>query len=425
MSVAQHSLANSAPLAESAGSVTLAGASATVAEMLDDLDDLNDAALFDQIAMGQRKINLRNMVSDLCPVPDKMPNTPWQTDASTALLVQAAALCARAVYRKNPAQVEPQLPGFVIKDRCWMNPTAEGLGKAAAIFEVTPDEKSRRTLVVVAVRGSASVVDWLVNLDTGLVPCPQLVNIPESRSTPAPKVHRGFANCAITLAPAIKQQIKAVLNEMQSQDREIEVVFTGYFAGGAVASLLFCHFFTQQSLATGTLSANPTLSSITFGAPPMFDRDVDARLDAVFPGSPFQLGAMLAFANDGDPIPRMDAPYATELARVWHRVGGGRCATARELGEFKLPPLRLGGLGSLVVLHDEAQEFEEGREDEDNGVALAACRFGRRDLEKRAWADLWAHKMNLYVVWAASIGEGRFNAEPEAVARTGWRRVFH
>ncbi|KAL8402724.1 hypothetical protein RB596_009190 [Gaeumannomyces avenae] len=254
MSVAHHSLANSAPLAESAGSVTLAGASATVAEMLGDLGDLNDAALFgltnesqDQIATGQRKINLRNMVSELCPVPDKMPNTPWQTDASTALLVQAAALCARAVYRKYPAQVEPQLPGFVIKDRCWMSPTAEGLGKATAIFEIIPDEKSRRTLVVVAVRGSASVVDWLVNLDTGLVPCPQLVNIPESILNPAPKVHRGFANCATTLAPAIKQQIKAVLDEMQSQSRETEVVFTGHSAGGAVPPLLSCHSLTQQS----------------------------------------------------------------------------------------------------------------------------------------------------------------------------------
>ncbi|KAL8340922.1 hypothetical protein RB601_006837 [Gaeumannomyces tritici] len=272
MSVAQHSLANSAPLAESAGSVTLAGASATVAEMLDDLDDLNDAALFGLSASTpiSRKSSMpikiipprahkrdprsnRNGTAQdqftkhgfgPLPCPRQDANTPWQTDASTALLVQAAALCARAVYRKNPAQAEPQLPGFVIKDRCWMNPTAEGLGKAAAIFEVTPDEKSRRTLVVVAVRGSASVVDWLVNLDTGLVPCPQLVNIPESRSTPAPKVHRGFANCAMTLAPAIKQQIEAVLNEMQSQDREIEMVFTGHSAGGAVASLLFCHFLT-------------------------------------------------------------------------------------------------------------------------------------------------------------------------------------
>lgn len=77
-----------------------------------------------------------------------------------------------------------------------------------------------------------------------------------------------------------------------------------------------------------------------------------------------------------------------------------------------------------MVLYDQAQEFEEGKDDE-NGEALAACRFSRRDLEKRAWADLWARKTNLYVEWATIIGEGRFNREPEAVSRTGWRRVFH
>lgn len=94
----------------------------------------------------------------------------------TAFLVQVAALCSRAVYRKDPAQVVPELSGYVIKDRHWVEPTCDGSGKAAALFEIAPDTPDfHQKILVIAVRGSASTVDWLVNLNSELTESPGLV----------------------------------------------------------------------------------------------------------------------------------------------------------------------------------------------------------------------------------------------------------
>ncbi|KAK1634194.1 Alpha/Beta hydrolase protein [Colletotrichum phormii] len=423
MSVTRSSLAASASGAESAGSTTLAGASAAVATMLSDLDDFSDAAVLglvreslDKKAMEQRATNLRNMVTELHKKPVSLPSRKWKTNERTARVVQLAALCSRAVYRKDPTQVVPELPDYAIKDRHWIEPTADGSGKAAALFEIVPtNQSSRRKILVVAVRGSAGTVDWLVNLNTELADCLDLLKLPKSHNKPLPKVHRGFAQCARTIAPGLLAQIKTVLNEDQEQDQEIEIVFTGHSAGGAVACLLFGHFLTAQVLDVP--SAKPKLSCISFGCPPLFDADIDSLLIEHFPSSSFREGIMLAFLNDGDPIPRMDSAYATELARIWHRVGGSICPPASELPDFKPPKLHLNTLGQMVLLYDKQQDFTENdKEDQDQDEdtddeeeKLMTCRLDRGDLEKQAWANVLAHRMNQYVEWTTRIGDGCFN----------------
>lgn len=203
-----------------------------------------------------------------------------------ARVMQIAALCSKAVYRKDPGQVVPQLLDYAIKDRHWIEPTRDGSGKAATLFEILrTDPSSQRKALVVAVRGSASSIDWLVNLNSDLSECSDLVvstadhdlkqtserlncwfmvrgrvmgltsviqKLPESRLKPTLKVHRGFAQCARTIAPGLVNQMKVALNEGQTEDQEIEIVFTGHSAGGAVACLLFCYLLTSQVLGKGS-----------------------------------------------------------------------------------------------------------------------------------------------------------------------------
>ncbi|KXH50522.1 hypothetical protein CSAL01_11646 [Colletotrichum salicis] len=131
---------------------------------------------------------------------------------------------------------------------------------------------------------------------------------------------------------------------------------------------------------------------------------------------------MLAFLNDGDPIPRMDSAYATELARIWHLVGGSICPPASEFPDFKPPKLHLNSLCQMVVLYDKQQDFPvNDKEDQDQDEAtndeeddeeeekLMACRLDRGDLEKQTWANVLAHRMNQYVEWTTRIGDGYFN----------------
>lgn len=57
---------------------------------------------------------------------------------------------------------------------------------------------------------------------------------------------------AFPIAPALVNQIKAVLDKGQLQNQGIELVLTGHSAGGAVACLLFCYLLTSQVLGKGS-----------------------------------------------------------------------------------------------------------------------------------------------------------------------------
>ncbi|KAK2029841.1 alpha/beta-hydrolase [Colletotrichum zoysiae] len=208
-------------------------------------------------------------------------------------------------------------------------------------------------------------------------------------------VHRGFAECANTLAPIILRHIKAALDKIQPQNRDIEIVFTGHSAGGAVASLLFCYFSTFQVLATH--QTIPTLSCISFGSPPILTADMDLLISQ-FSANNIFFGNFLAFVNDGDPIPCMDDTYAKKLASIWHSVGGSRPRRAEDLGAFVPPRLSLNCLGHLVCLIDR----NAGSDEEDE--SLMACYLNHHQLEQRAWANIWAHDMKQYVNWITLLG---------------------
>lgn len=376
--------------------------------MLLDLDELNDANVLelvmeDHATREQRKINLYTLASSLSASPSFWKPSQWKCTRETAQLVHAASLCCKAVYRKDRDQLDVNhMPGYAIKQQSWTLPSRDGTVKASALFELERVESTAEaTTLVAAVRGSASMADWLVNMDKEPGPYPELLDIVSDPKQPL-LVHQGFGKGARALAPVFTEQLTSFLKG--SDGRDIELIFTGHSAGGAVAALLFSQFLTSQHL--GTWPTNVRASCITFGAPPSFSTEVTRILErhvnqAVRPG------LMLAFAVEGDPVPRMDAEYSKELVRLYHEASGSRYpAPSKGDGNFKPPPLLLHRLGQLVMLSDAAQLSDE--------VDLTAWILTEDNLSRRLWANLFAHKMTQYLDWTAMLAEGCFNG------RGGW-----
>ena len=415
MSVAGGALQVSAPSAQSSasvpGSATSAGASRTIANLLHDLDgDLSDTelvglALENPKMKQQRMMNLITALSDEAIAgPRKEPHRhPWTTDGASARLVQAAGLCSRAVYSDDSSQFLHDLPDHVMKEAFRTEPSQSGRDKAAVVFEVHKTEaaqpQDQSIALVVAIRGSVSGIDWLVNLNSQAVTAPDLLNFPNALTPPL--VHRGYVDCARALMPALEKQMISIMDKLQG--RKVDLVFTGHSAGGAVATLLYCCFRTRPPPAIFSLSNRPSLSCITFGAPPIFASDVNMLLGELKcdKHSPYAKCTALAFVAEGDPVPRMDADYAARLAWLYHRVGSTSVFMA-EIGKFRPLLLSLYGLGTMVMLYDANESSEE--------LQLKATIIDRYYLHTCAWGNIFAHKMNYtYLAWTSHLGTGQFN----------------
>jgi hypothetical protein len=85
-----------------------------------------------------------------------------------AEIVTAAFSCALAVYEPNTI---PSLPGFIFKKEASISPSIGGTTKATEIYVVkriidgAPDSNSLLPMLVIAIRGTASRVDSMVNMN--------------------------------------------------------------------------------------------------------------------------------------------------------------------------------------------------------------------------------------------------------------------
>lgn len=85
------------------------------------------------------------------------------SNEETAQLVNIAARCAKAVY---PGEGQPDIPRHSIRQTFKLEPSSfDSLTKVSALYvaeRVSVDE-GRLTTIVVSIRGSKSIVDWMVN----------------------------------------------------------------------------------------------------------------------------------------------------------------------------------------------------------------------------------------------------------------------
>ncbi|KAJ8109540.1 hypothetical protein OPT61_g7387 [Boeremia exigua] len=205
--------------------------------------------------------------------------------------------------------------------------------------------------------------------------------------------------------PEVKAQIQKALTD--NAGRKVHVLFAGHSAGDAVASLLFCHFATYGLPVPQTQSDTPTVSCITFGAAPMFDKNITPFLQSE------EIGNVLSFVNEGDPVPMIDAEYAHQLGTLYSQVSGSICMVAEaEKLKFKPKNLSLRGIGQLVILFDKNADNDSEEEE------LVAARIDHAYLEKCFWGHIYRHDMDLYLSEADLIEKGTFNGKHGWDSRT-------
>jgi Lipase (class 3) len=163
------------------------------------------------------------------------------------LLVNLAAICADEVYaRKDQAATPPK--GFdILKEVNKMDAgNANSSSKATTVVLYKPhlDSPESRNVVVVAIRGTASVHDWMVNLNDGSdTPTADKFLGNDANDVPF-RVHSGFLACAkgmlLPVVGALANALEAAKKTSPASKAPV-LLFAGHSAGGAVATLLYGH----------------------------------------------------------------------------------------------------------------------------------------------------------------------------------------
>ncbi|KAK2612773.1 hypothetical protein QQS21_001225 [Conoideocrella luteorostrata] len=181
-----------------------------------------------------------------------------------------------------------------------------GTNKAFSIWKM-----DSLNAIIVSVRGTASMADHMVNLNSEIGDASSVMNIPSGISA-----HRGFLTCAKSLLSVIRSELEKLV---ASDASFTQVLFTGHSAGGAVSSLLFLN------LAFNPLPRAPhiTTSLITFGSAPALSENMSDLIRKIP-----NIGTVLAIVNEYDMVPRADKTYIQSLIDLYRsKYGLSRAGT--------------------------------------------------------------------------------------------------
>ncbi|KAH8702864.1 Alpha/Beta hydrolase protein [Phaeosphaeriaceae sp. PMI808] len=343
----------------------------------------------------------------------------WNCSEETAQLVSIAARCCKALY---PGEGPPDIPRHSVRQKFTLQPSVSGLTKASALYiaERVSVDQGKLTTIVVSIRGSKSIIDWVVNannqaVDGGNFINMNMLNMLSGKNDTSPLfVHHGFLNSARDLAPKIRPHLESAL---RSNPGNVDIIFAGHSAGGSVASLLYAHFFSNIFTNYTFLdSANIRLSNITFGAPPIFSRDIHTIISNAPPGLVGK-GVLLSIINEGDPIPRSDDAYIRILLQLLQKpiaiatdsISTSRLFSSTQRASAKprqdLPPLSLYALGTLIVLRDANADVDDAKED------FQAHVVRQQELGSLLFANFFEHKMDEYLVGVDRVACGEVNGK--------------
>lgn len=178
--------------------------------------------------------------------------------------------------------------------------------KAMVIKSVPLDEMN---VVVFAIRGTQTFMDWAVNLNTATVSPSGFLDDPGNLC------HAGFLDVARKMVKPVASRLRQMLEEDPGR-AACSLVITGHSAGGAVASLLFSHMLSRTSrselnILTGCFKR---VHCVTFGAPPV------SLLPLSKPTGQernLRKNIFLSFLNEGDPVTRADKAYMRSLLELY------------------------------------------------------------------------------------------------------------
>lgn len=152
-----------------------------------------------------------------------------------AHLISIAWRCVQTVYLEDPAaqqKVDSDLSiDFAIPSSKFGSIKATTFTKYTPIL---PLGSSTSPYLVIAVRGSASKFDHVVNLNGEPRDATKLLESSSAKTPLALQAHAGFLNAAIELLPQVSRRISKFLDSHPTGN----ILFAGHSAGGAVVSLL-------------------------------------------------------------------------------------------------------------------------------------------------------------------------------------------
>jgi predicted lipase len=162
----------------------------------------------------------------------------------------------------------------------------------------------KKNIIMVAMRGSLSMQDWIDNLKAAIL-------VPFAGCSGC-KIADGFEEAAISLQSGIEDAVSKILTEVRTE-KTPTVVFTGHSLGAAMAVLLLSN---SSAFSFSPLVAKPVY---TFGQP----RVGNAAFAKWFNGA--WLGKWFRVVHHDDPVPHLPTPkmgFAHVATEIWYMENG-------------------------------------------------------------------------------------------------------
>jgi hypothetical protein len=339
--------------------------------------------------------------------------TNWRTDRELNIVLLAAT-SAKAAYGEvptNPTSIQGlhATSGSVEQVT---NAARDGSIKACFLSSHTIAAESA---IVVAFRGTVSLVDWLVNLDGDLDEGNSFVTSNSQThsddGTTAETVvlaHAGLLRVAKAMAPIVCSKIIAAADSSPADTDSLVLLLTGHSAGGGVAGLITAHLRAQRS---DILARFRAVHCVTFAAPPVLSPPMITPQT-----SPLSTGLSLNFVNFGDIVPRASKTYIRSLLNMY-------AARAEQMDDcewdFGIP--ELWNYGSNVLLMDvsgiekqeevsmsgaEARQGENQEGDDDDEPEIRAFDISNDVWKRMAFGSVRTHPMSVYMEALEAVKDG-------------------
>ncbi|KAL2015732.1 hypothetical protein VTK56DRAFT_4903 [Thermocarpiscus australiensis] len=350
-------------------------------------------------------------------LPMNLP--PLKLYIPTYPLLCLAAQYSERVYEK-PAGLERESH----VDADWRAGT-----KAMVIKSVPMDYMNT---IVFAIRGTATFMDWAVNLNTSPTSPVGFLDDPGNLC------HAGFLSVARRMVGPVARRLRQLLEEDPGR-ASYSLLITGHSAGGAVAALLYSHMLATSKSAESELNAVAgcfkRVHCVTFGTPPVSLMPL-TKPDDYGRRPQLRKSLFMSFVNEGDPVARADKAYVKSLLELFAapapRVGRGKGETVDSNGKkprrggksatkasgrlsaaagdsskerntgpvWKVPPCTLSCAGRIVVLRSGNPKARLGGKkttvEERLQEGVVAQIATDEQLRGVIWGDPFSHMMQLY-----------------------------
>ncbi|KAK0727477.1 Alpha/Beta hydrolase protein [Lasiosphaeria miniovina] len=286
--------------------------------------------------------------------------------------------------------------------------------------------------IVFAIRGTATFMDWAVNLNTAPASPAGFLDDPGNLC------HAGFLSAARKMISPVARRLRQLLEEDPGR-ASYSLLITGHSAGGAVAALLYSHMLATSKAAESELNiltgCFKRVHCIIFGTPPVSlmpltkPEDYDSRPH-------LKKSLFLSFINEGDPVARADKAYVRSLLELfaapaptvgtnkkepsskrasWTKSTTGTPKNIATPGPvWKVPPSTLSSAGRIVVLRcGDPNARLKGKKtvEERLNEGVVAQIATDEQLREVIWGDPVCHVMRLYAGRIETLAVGAVTAK--------------